>query len=659
MNEDKPRDNSSDPDAETLESQPQHARGVIPSEIGRYKVQRTIGSGGMGTVYQAIQESPRRKVAIKVMRSGVTSKSAMRRFEYESQILGRLSHRCIAQVYEAGTYDDGTGGVPYFAMEYIVGAKTLLDYAKQKDLKVHERLELFEQVCDAVHHGHLKGIIHRDLKPDNILVDSAGNPKIIDFGVARSTDSDMVVTTLQTNVGQLIGTVQYMSPEQCEADPDLIDARSDVYSLGVILYELLTGQPPYDLSSIPIYEATRLIREQQPTKMTTIAEGIQGDLETVVSKAIDKDRDRRYQSSYELGQDITRFLENEPIHARRASLAYQIKMFARRNKAMVATVMTIAIALVITTTVSIYAGILASQAEAKAIVERDRAVVAEEQVAEERDRAIGAEAEAKDALAIAKESQQKTQEAMEEREVAFKMMLSVAKFNEDLLALGAPRNSQGEELSVHDILLFATTEISERFGHEPNLEAPARKLVGTLLWEMGDLENARVELKRSVDLFRDIPGDARKGELVEVLTTYANLLLDVGEFEKAREIIGNAIDEGVRVPYLGLDSPEVLKAKIVLANIIAFGLTLESSEEALELGREVMVAINGGAGVSREFELEAKTEFANLLMTRHSMGGRGPATMPLLEESMELIEETLPVLSEEFGDLHPAALKAG
>jgi len=245
------KDKPSDPNAETLESQPERIRGGIPKEIGRYKVRRTIGSGGMGTVYEAIQESPRRKVAIKVMRSGVTSRSAMRRFEYESQILGRLSHPCIAQVYEAGTYDDGTGGVPYFAMEYIIGAKTLLEYAKQKDLKVHERLVLFEQICDAVHHGHLKGIIHRDLKPDNILIDSSGNPKIIDFGVARSTDSDMVVTTLQTNVGQLIGTVQYMSPEQCEADPDLIDARSDVYSLGVVLYELLTGQPPYDLSSIP------------------------------------------------------------------------------------------------------------------------------------------------------------------------------------------------------------------------------------------------------------------------------------------------------------------------------------------------------------------------------------------------------------------------
>ncbi len=366
MNEDKPRDNPSDPDAETIESQPERPMGAIPREIGRYKVQRTIGSGGMGTVYQAIQESPRRKVAIKVMRSGVTSKSAMRRFEYESQILGRLSHRCIAQVYEAGTYDDGTGGVPYFAMEYIVGAKTLLEYARQKDLKVHERLELFEQVCDAVHHGHLKGIIHRDLKPDNILVDSSGNPKIIDFGVARSTDSDMVVTTLQTNVGQLIGTVQYMSPEQCEADPDLIDARSDVYSLGVILYELLTEQTPYNLSSIPIYEATRLIREQQPTKMTTITEGIDGDLETVVSKSMDKDRDRRYQSSYELGQDITRFLENEPIHARRASMVYQLKMFARRNKAVVATVVTIGIALVLATAVSVYSGIHASQAEAKA-----------------------------------------------------------------------------------------------------------------------------------------------------------------------------------------------------------------------------------------------------------------------------------------------------
>ena len=566
MSKDIPKDDHLNEDAETLEAQSEQPRGALPREIGHYKVRRIIGSGGMGTVYEAIQESPRRKVAIKVMRSGVTSRSAMRRFEYESQILGRLSHRCIAQVYEAGTYDDGTGGVPYFAMEYIVGAKTLLEYARQKDLKVHERLELFEQVCDAVHHGHLKGIIHRDLKPDNILVDSSGNPKIIDFGVARSTDSDMVVTTLQTNVGQLIGTVQYMSPEQCEADPDLIDARSDVYSLGVILYELLTGQTPYNLSSIPIYEATRLIREQQPTKMTTITEGIDGDLETVVSKSMDKDRDRRYQSSYELGQDITRFLENEPIHARRASMAYQLKMFARRNKAVVATVVTIGIALVLATAVSVYSGIHASQAEAKAIVERDRAIAADnalsvehsklleaqESVIGERDRALAAEKEATDA-------NEKLESAIVQSNEGFRMLETLASFTEDLLSLGAPRNAQGKMLSTHDLAILATNEITKRFSDLPHLEFPSRRAIGELFWELGDLENAKIQLEKSLAVYKSIGSDMRVDERLQTQLSYSKVLLDLGEHKKAREVINTVLNEYTLLH--GTSSVQCLKAR--------------------------------------------------------------------------------------------------
>jgi len=652
---DEPREIPSDEDVETVESQPVRPKGNMPKEIGHYKVRRVIGSGGMGTVYEAIQESPRRKVAIKVMRSGVTSRSAMRRFEYESQILGRLSHRCIAQVYEAGTYDDGTGGVPYFAMEYIIGAKTLLEYAKQKNLNIHEILILFEQVCDAVHHGHLKGIIHRDLKPDNILVDSSGNPKIIDFGVARATDSDMAITTLQTNVGQLIGTVQYMSPEQCEADPDLIDARSDVYSLGVILYEILTGQPPYDLSSIPIYEATRLIREQQPTKMTTIAEGIGGDLETIVSKAMDKDRDRRYQSSYELGQDITRFLENEPIHARRASIVYQLKMFARRNRGVVATVMIVAVALVLATVVSVYSSIRASQAEAKAIIDRDRAVAAEHAVTSERDRAVTAEGVAKDALVRVEESQRKTQKAMDETQEIFQMMISIAEFNKDLLALGAPRNAQGKTLSVHDILIVATNEITERFGHEPNLEAPARVAVGTLLWEMGDLEPAREQLRRAVNLFNSMGNNERVEEQLSAAIVYAKVMLDLGDYQKAREVVDKVIEAGSQVFLAGSSSPVVLAGKDLLADILTF--TLTDSDEMLEIRREVLSAINEGAVVSREFELGARVAYAEALMVREAISG-AIGVGPLGREAAELLLELIPQLEEELGNLHPVTIDA-
>ncbi|MCZ6760257.1 MAG: serine/threonine-protein kinase [Gemmatimonadetes bacterium] len=185
----------------------------IPKKIGQFQIKDVLASGGMGTVYRAFQERPRRTVAIKVMKQGIASPSALRRFEYESQVLARLRHPGIAQVYEVGTFDDGTGAAPFFAMEYIPNAKSITQFANDKNLGTDQRMEMFTRVCQAVHHGHQKAIIHRDLKPANILVDSQGEVKIIDFGVARGTDSDLAVMTLQTDIGQLVGTLQYMSPE--------------------------------------------------------------------------------------------------------------------------------------------------------------------------------------------------------------------------------------------------------------------------------------------------------------------------------------------------------------------------------------------------------------------------------------------------------------
>jgi serine/threonine protein kinase len=305
---------------------------VGPRRIGNYRIRRIIGSGGMGTVYEAMQDHPRRAVALKVMRPGMTSRSALRRFEYESQILGRLRHPNIAQVYEAGTHDEGGGPVPYFVLEYIPNARSITDYANAKGLSARQRLELFAKVCGAIHHGHQKGIIHRDLKPGNILVDANGEPKVIDFGVARTTDSDLAVTTLQTDVGQLIGTLQYMSPEQVEGDPHAIDGRSDVYSLGVVLFELLSDKLPYDVSGAAVLEAARIIREDPPTRPSTVDTRLRGDLETIVLTALDKDRSRRYQTAHDLLQDIARYLRDEPIVARRPTVWY---ILGRRSRTLI------------------------------------------------------------------------------------------------------------------------------------------------------------------------------------------------------------------------------------------------------------------------------------------------------------------------------------
>lgn len=311
--------------------------GSLPygGRIGSFTLVRVIGSGGNGTVYEAIQDHPRRTVALKVLRVGCTSARAIRRFEFELQALARLRHPAIAKVHQAGTHRDGAIGVPYFAMEHIPDARSLIRHADEAALSVCERLKLYVEICDAVHHGHQRGIIHRDLKPGNILVDATGQPKVIDFGIARATDADPGAGTVQTDVGQLMGTLPYMSPEQCTADPDELDIRSDVYTLGVVLYELLTGALPYDVRHKPIPETVRMIQHEAPARLSTRRADLEGDLETITFKALEKDRDRRYSSAADLAADLRRYLTHQPIEARPPSWRYQLRLFTRRNRPLV------------------------------------------------------------------------------------------------------------------------------------------------------------------------------------------------------------------------------------------------------------------------------------------------------------------------------------
>jgi len=327
-----------------------------PKQIGQYQIRRLIASGGMGSVYEGQQQNPRRSVAIKVLNSEVAGSEGAGRLRYEAQLLARLRHPGIAEIYEAGTYEQDGKQLPFFAMEYIANARSIIGYAADKSLSTRQRLELFAEVCDAVHHGHQRSIVHRDLKPANILVDSNGRVSIIDFGIARATDSDLKQTSVQTEVGQLVGSAAYMSPEQFEADPRDIDTRSDVYALGVVLYELLAGIMPYDAKSKSIYEVALLIKDEKPPLLGTKNPDCKGEIETIVEKALHKDRDHRYKSANGLAADLRRYLNGEAISAKPLSMKYQVQVFARRNKAVVGLVAAVAVLLVagIAVTSSLY-----------------------------------------------------------------------------------------------------------------------------------------------------------------------------------------------------------------------------------------------------------------------------------------------------------------
>lgn len=341
------------------------------TRIGGYTIERHLGHGGMGNVYIAQQDRPRRTVALKVIRRGLATPSLLRRFEHEAEILGRLQHPGIAQIYEAGSAavvgaDGGaTEPRPFIAMELIDG-QPLNIHADAGRLDVKARMELVARVADAVHHAHQRGVIHRDLKPANVLVDAHGQPKVLDFGVARAADADLRVTTLHTSVGQLIGTLPYMSPEQVVGDPSEVDTRSDVYALGVVLYQLLTGRLPLDVSSRSLVEAARVIREEMPTRLGRVSRALRGDAETIVGKALEKDKSRRYQSAAELADDLRRAATGRPIVAKQESALYVLRRQIRRNKGPIAVVVSVIVGLL---AFAIYANREASRYESLAIAE--------------------------------------------------------------------------------------------------------------------------------------------------------------------------------------------------------------------------------------------------------------------------------------------------
>src|SRR5205809_499589 len=354
--------------------------------IGRYKLLEPIGEGGYGVVFMAEQTSPvQRKVALKIIKAGMDTRQVIARFEAERQALALMDHPNIAKVFDAGTTDTGR---PYFVMELVKGMP-ITKYCDQHHIEPRQRLELFMQVCQAVQHAHQKGIIHRDLKPSNVLVaqyDGQPVPKVIDFGVAKATGQRLTESTMFTGFGDVIGTLEYMSPEQAEMNQLDVDTRSDIYSLGVILYELLTGSTPLEKQRIKqtaLLEALRFVREEEPPKPSTrlstseqlpsiaanrglepkkLSGIVHGELDWIVMKALEKDRGRRYETANGFAMDVQRYLQDEAVHACPPSARYRFRKSARRNKAALLTVVALMAALVGGTTVSTWQAIRATRA---------------------------------------------------------------------------------------------------------------------------------------------------------------------------------------------------------------------------------------------------------------------------------------------------------
>ncbi|MCG8405967.1 MAG: protein kinase [Phycisphaerales bacterium] len=305
--------------------------------IGAYTLLTKIGEGGMADVYLAEQKNPKREVALKLVRIGVDSAEQQQRFRYESRVLGRLRHPGIAQIYESGSAETDRGDQPFFAMEYVSGP-SLTKYAKREGLEMCDRLMLLAKVADAVHYAHQKGVIHRDLKPDNIVVDEIGQPKILDFGIARAVEGHDVDGGPHTATGEFFGTLAYMSPEQCTGNSAAIDVRTDVYALGVVGYELLGERMPYDWQSTPIAKQIRGILEEDPPLLGSVNGALSGEVETIIAKAMSKESARRYQSAAALADELRRYLAGDPIEAKANSKYYVLRKTIRKYRVPVAVV---------------------------------------------------------------------------------------------------------------------------------------------------------------------------------------------------------------------------------------------------------------------------------------------------------------------------------
>ncbi|MGH7179269.1 MAG: tetratricopeptide repeat protein [Tepidisphaeraceae bacterium] len=604
------------------------ASGAIQPSIPGYQVTRLIAEGGMGSVWEAEETTLRRRVAMKVIRPGLMSAEMLRRFDYEAATLARLEHPGIARIYHAGIAETPIGRQPFFAMEYVEGV-ALDDYIRETNPTTKGRLEILIRICQAVHHAHTRGIIHRDLKPSNILVTADRQPKILDFGVARAIDSDIAATTLHTASGQMVGTLPYMAPEQAAGRVNDLDTCSDVYALGVVAYEVLSGRMPYEILSRPLHEAVRVICEEEPTRLSSIDKSLRGDIETIIQKALEKDKTRRYNTAGELAADVKRYLDYEPITARPPGTIYNLRKFIRRNKLAVSAV--VALFLVLT------AGAITSTVLAiRTSRERDRAEATLAFLTE--DVFSGASPESIPDAAVRDRivSAMITPAAQRVGSAFRNQPLTEAGVRDAIqTVLGLVGRSDLALPQAQEALALRRRELGDE--HPDTLSSLSH--YAQVLLALGRADEAAPLFERALEGRRRVLGDAHADTLGS-LGDYAEALQALGRFVEAEPLFKRALDR--RREAFGDDHPDTIQSLNYYAGMLwAMGRTTESEpmyKDALMRNRRVLGEDHPGT----------LTSLNNYALVLQSLG-RAAEAEPIYREAMD---RSLRVL----GEIHPATI---
>ncbi|MHC4143306.1 MAG: tetratricopeptide repeat protein [Planctomycetota bacterium] len=612
-----------------------------PPDVEGYEILRVLGEGGMGVVYLARQEQPiERQVALKVIKAGMDSKQVVTRFETERQALASLDHPNIAQVYDAGTTRSGH---PYFSMEYISGP-SITEHCDRHGLSIEERLGLFIQVCEGVQHAHQKGIIHRDIKPSNVLVytqDSRALPKIIDFGVAKALTASLTKETFFTEQGQLLGTPEYMSPEQAQMTTADIDTRTDIYSLGVVLYELLVGMIPFDPKTLReggVENIRRMICEEGPktpsmrlstlsgeastnvarlrcTDVRTLTRQVHDDLDWITLKAMEKDRMRRYGAAGELAADILRHMSHEPVIAGPPSTSYRLKKFIRRHRHFATASTVVAVSLVLGFIVSTALYFRAESLRAEAQKASQQAEQAAEEARQAADKEVAARAEAQ----------------------------TVAEYlTDDVLGLVAPEHAKSRQVPVKALLDMASENLEHKFDSQPLAEAGIRQALGETYRKLGEYASAEPHLEWAYEIREHLCGKEDPSTITS-LAQLGWLYFLQARYGKAEPLLKESLN--LRLRELGPEHPETLESAVRLALLYCYHAPWAHRAEMLRLLRVAFETGGRLLGDDHEIPLEARHGLAMWYASTRSFDG-----LQLCEEGREIAEVA-------FGQEHPLTLK--